>query len=305
MIALSIFFATNVNIYCQTWNNDCDYNSCYDSNNIPWETKTVKVPYNGTDSPNCWVEITYRIRSNDGSCPGLTGCELDILLVMTAGECFYPHQDPYPPNTTYPPLMDINSVQDMWNKSIEIFLESNIEPCFVPTGSGPNGCVYVSRLNSATCKKMIDNGDCTKSIEYCESYNSCCGVDVIICQNPGGSNAASWHLPNEVPDNCFMNNDSECKLSCESHNWIAPKIIFNKSEIKNIVEFNNLTNGLEISSGNLIVDYEVINVLGNKVLTGRITGLNLIDNSKLSTGMYILILKYNGQRDTFNFIIQK
>ncbi len=305
VMALAMFFASNVSSMAQSWNNDCDFEGCLESNNVTWVTKTSpKIYYQGPESPQCWVEIQYRIRESASLCPS-SRCEIEILFVLTSGACFYPYTEPNPPYTNYPPLMDMSSINDMWNKSLRLFLESEIEPCFIPTGIGPDGCVYSPRVHSATCKKIIHNIDGTKKIEYCDDYNSCCYVEAIICKGTSGKNSSGWHLPKSVPDNCHLNNDPDCKLSCESHNWTAPKVIFQDKIEQNEILINPIENGFDLNSGKLIVDYQIIDLLGRLITEGRFEGQKFIDKNNLDNGFHILILNYENQTKTVKFINQK
>jgi len=294
-LVLFLFIFNINNILSQNWNNDCEYDECYENNNIPWTTKqSPMIYYQGPESPNCWIQVDYRIREAGILCQ--TDCELEILGVLVSGDCFYSYQEPFPPYYTHPPLMDMTSLQDMWNKSVELFLASQIEPCFIPPGVGPNNCQYIPRVNSAVCKKVVNNPDGTRLITYCENFNSCCTVEAIICKNQNGSIVAAWHKPDEVPDNCHLNNDPSCKLSCESYNWYAPKINFNETneKLEDIFIRNSLSN-IEIDCNNLNVNMKMINILGKEIIEQNSSNFIRIEKSNLSKGAYFIILEYNGK----------
>lgn len=304
ILIIGCFFTFSFATYSQSWDNDCDFETCLETNNVPWRTDTVTILLNNPESPNCWVQVGYKIRENDTLCPS-TECEVEIQFVVTSGECFYPYTDyNTSPPTTYPAYMDITSHLDMWTKSLEMFFESNIEPCFTPTGPGRDGCVYVPRVHSATCKKITQNPDSSVTITYCETFNSCCSLEMIICKNYSGENTAGWHLPDEVPDNCHLNNDPDCKLVCESHDWLAPKIIYYDEFKVEDISFKPIENGFEVNTGSNKVSFEIVNILGNSIKSGNIEGYNIINISDLSTGFYILNLNYNGLIKTVKFVKQ-
>ena len=309
VMALAMFFASNISSKTQTWPDECDKSGCLEDNDVPWTNKfTPDLNYESyksahqPTSPDCWVKVYYRVRKDEALCPGVE-CEIEILGVVMAGECFYPYNDPGPPPVIHPPLINFGEVSKAFNYALQTFFRSEIEPCAVP-GPHPD-CLYLKKVNTATCKKIINNSDGTKTITHCESYNSCCQREAIICRNPNQSLSVGWHLPDEVPDNCHLNNDPDCKFTCESEEVTPPKIYFEDEEINGEIKINNFDSGFEIISNEIEINYQIVNLLGQNIESGTFTGQKFIGKDNLDNGFHILILNYQGVQKTFKFINKK
>lgn len=306
---MAMFFASNISSKAQSWPDECDKSGCLEDNNVPWVNKnTGYLDYEAKkfshepSSPDCWVKVYYRIREDKTKCPNAT-CEIEILGVIMAGECFYPYNDPGPPPVILPPLVNFGDVSNAFDIALKTFFRYEIEPCATP-GPHPN-CVNLKRVNSATCKKIINNTDGTKTITYCETYNSCCQREAIICRNSNQSISVGWHLPDEVPDNCHLNNDPDCKFTCESDQVIPPKIYFEEEEINDVIEIINFDSGFDIISNDIEVEYQIINLLGQKIEEGRFTGQKFVSKNNLENGFHILILNYQDKQKSYKFINKK
>ena len=309
IIALAMFFTSNISSKAQSWPDECDKSGCLEDNDVPWVNKNTGNLYyeakkfsHEPSSPNCWVKVYYRIREDKTLCPNAT-CEIEILSVIMSGECFYPYNDPGPPPAILPPLVNFGDVSKAFDIALKTFFRYEVEPCATP-GPHPD-CVNLKRVNTATCKKIINNSDGTKTITYCETYNSCCQREAIICRNPNQSLSVGWHLPDEVPDNCHLNNDPDCKFTCESDQVIPPKIYFEDEEINGEVKINSFDSGFEIISNEIEVNFQIVNLLGQNIESGTFTRNKFIDKNNLDNGFHILILNYQGVQKTFKFINKK
>ena len=270
-----MFFASNVSSKAQSWELDCPTDECLDNENQPWDYPfpPTRIYYNGPESPDCWVEVIYRKRNPHPNCPN-SGCEIEIDYFIVSGACFYPYTEPTPPYTMYPPLMNYMNDQDMWTKSMLIFIESGVEPCINP----PEGeCITIEKFKSASCKKVTVNPDSTAYLERCEDYNSCCQQILTICredEDPYDIDSVSWETDVEVLDSCYLNNDSDCQLNCFDYGhggWIPPKIIINKEEeLTNNFKFSYINNKLNYDVGNAGYMLIISSIEGYELYNGYI-----------------------------------
>ena len=291
-ILLFTIIFSNLNVYSQSWELDCPTDECLDNQSVPWNYVDELINYAGPESPDCWIRVFYRWRSDLVNCPN-SGCEFEVRFVLVSGSCFYPYTEPDPPFTTYPPILDFTDDEEIWEYAMLQFFEKSNNPCLLST---PNNCITIKKFKSALCKKLVDNQDGTFSLTFCEDFNSCCEQEVEKCfDSQGNVSSIDWETIGTPIDNCHLNEDEDCHLNCFDYGdggWIPPKIIINNEEEHiNQFKFSFNNNKLKYDVGNTGYMLTISSIEGYELYNGYIENVGEINIT--TPGNKIIIRVYN------------
>ncbi len=307
VLVLTMFFASNLSTKAQSWELDCPTDECLDNENVPWTyhwTAQLPMLYDPYKSPDCWVTIIYRKREPHENCPRQE-CEIEVQNVIVSGSCFYPYTDNSAnPPITYDPILDFTDNLDIWIFAIGIWAQMGIEPCLIP-GPNPDDCIYIPHFKSATCKRLIQNQDGSYSLTYCEDFNSCCKEILQVCRTSDGSLEHVWNsVPHKAINNCELNNDPDCKFTCNEQgtHWIPPKINFENIELNKDVFFHYENGKLNYNLIQKEYLCQITDIMGNVLFEDVLSSSDSIDLQSQNTKMLILKLTNETEQKTFKIM---